>query len=345
MRQIVSMLLLIAIVAIFSPSCQNKTSTLMTNITGKPGEMVVVIPPEAWNGAPGKVLRNVLGQPQLALPQEEPIFDLIDVPPTAFKDIFKTTRNITTVRISPSIGKSGVEFKKDVWARPQTVVNINAKSQEDFEKVFSDNADKIVSFFLKAEKERLMQNYEQYSDQSVYNILLKKFGIKLNVPPGFKVAKTADDFAWIRYETPEISQWIFIYTYKYDSDSTFTPAYQISKRDDFMKKYVPGPRNGSYMTTERQIPPVFNIFEHNGNYASEMRGLWKVENDYMGGPYISLTELDATKNRIVTIEGTVYAPKYNKRNYLREVESMIYSMNFEHQSKNDKINSEIKSGN
>jgi len=344
MKRTTYMLFILAFLTIFLSSCQNDT-TLMKNITGKAGEMVVVIPKEAWTGAPGKVIREVLAQPQLALPQDEPIFDLVDVPPAAFVDIFKSTRNITTVRISSTIEQSGVEFKNDSWAHPQAVVNINAKSQEEFNKIFLENSDKIVAFFMKAEKDRQMGNYKQYSDKVVYNTLLKSFNLKLNVPPGFKIVRKMDDFAWVRYETPEISQWIIIYTYKYDSDSTFTPAYQLAKRDEFMEKFVPGPREGSYMTTERQIDPVFNVFEHNGNYACEMRGLWKVEKDFMGGPYISISELDATNNRIVTVEGSVYAPRYDKRNYLRQVEAMIYSLEFEHQQKNDKINSEIKSGN
>ena len=74
-------------------------------------------------------------------------------------------------------------------------------------------------------------------------------------------------------------------------------------------------------------------------------GFGKYRNDYMGGPYIGVTALDAGNNRIVTVEGAVYAPRYDKRNYLRQVEAMVYSLEFPHQAKNDKINSEIKSGN
>ncbi len=344
MKQATSTFLLWAMLIIFFSSCRNNT-TLMKNITGKAGEMVVVIPKEAWTGAPGKVLKEILAQPQLSLPQDEPIFDLIDVPPAAFKEIFKTTRNIVTVRISPTIEKPGVEYKKDVWAHPQAVVNINTKSQEDFEKLFMKNSDRIIAFFLKAERDRQMGNYRRYSDKVVCNTLLKDFNIKLNVPPGFKIAKKTDDFAWIRYETPEISQWIMVQTYKYDSDSIFTPGFLVAKNDEYWEKYIPGSRDGSYMSTEKRIAPVFNIFKHNGNYAAEMRGLWKVENDYMGGPYIGITALDAANNRVVTIEGCVYAPRYDKRNYLRQVEAIIYSLEFPHQAKNNKINSEIKSGN
>jgi hypothetical protein len=70
-----------------------------------------------------------------------------------------------------------------------------------------------------------------------------------------------------------------------------------------------------------------------------------VEGDFMGGPYINLSVLDASKNRVITLDGFVYAPKYNKRNYLRQVEAMMYSLELPDQKKNDKINSQIKMGN
>lgn len=344
MKQTLTMLFIgILLMSTFS-SCKND-KTLMKNITGKSGELVIVIPKETWSAASGKLVKEIMGQPQLGLPQDEPIFDLIDVPPSAFTEIFKTTRNILTVRIASSIEESGVEFKKDVWARPQAVVNINAKTQEEFNTVFLENSDKIVAYFIKAEKERTMGNYKKYNDDAVYNSLLKNFNIKLNVPPGFKIAKKEDDFAWARYETPDISQWVMIYTYKYESDSTFTPSYLLEKRNEVMQKYVPGPREGSYMTTQKELAPVVNIFEHNGNYAAEMRGLWETENDYMGGPFVSISVLDAINNRIVTVEGSVYAPRFDKRDYLRQVEAMIYSLEFTEQAKNDKISSQIKSGN
>jgi len=175
--------------------------------------------------------------------------------------------------------------------------------------------------------------------------LLDEFKIKLYVPTGFKIVKKDSSFVWIRYDTPLITQNILIYTYPYESDSTFTQNYQLIKRNLFTKNNVAGALPGSYMTTEMELPQDFNIFKYNGNYASEMRGLWKVENDFMGGPFISLSVLDASRRRVVTVEGDVYAPKNEKRNYLRQVEAMVYSLEFPSQKINDKINNQLESGN
>jgi hypothetical protein len=76
-----------------------------------------------------------------------------------------------------------------------------------------------------------------------------------------------------------------------------------------------------------------------------MRGLWRLVNDFMGGPYVTLAELDASNQRVVIALGYVYAPSKNKRNFLRQVEAMIYSLKMNNQAKNDKIQSQVRMGN
>jgi hypothetical protein len=95
------------------------------------------------------------------------------------------------------------------------------------------------------------------------------------------------------------------------------------------------------MSTESELPVVFNVFKKDGNYASEMRGLWTVENNFMGGPFINLAMLDILNNRVVVLDGFVYAPGKDKRNYLRQVEAMIYSAEFVNQDEIDKVNKQL----
>ncbi len=338
--------LLVIITSLFLLSCTTSSNqSLMKSITGKPGEMVVVISKDHWANAPGKLIRDVLGQPQLALPQEEPLFNLTDVPHNAFKEIFKTTRNVVSTNISASVKEPGVIFKDNVWASPQATVAINAKNSEQFIEVLNKNSSKIISYFLNREKKRLMASYKKIHDKPVLNTLREKYGMTMNVVPGFKVAEEYKDFIWLRYETPEISQGIFIYWFEYNNDSIFTADFLLKKRNILLNKYVPGPTEGSYMVSETELESVFNILEHNGNYAAEMRGLWKVSGDFMGGPYVLLAELDASNQRVVVADGFVYAPSKEKRNLLRQVEAMIYSLKFTNQNKNDKINSQVKMGN
>lgn len=344
MKRIINNLTAFVVLSLVLFSCDNFGIKMQT-ITGKSGEIVVVIKKETWKGQTGSLIREVLAQPQSSLPQEEPMFNLIDVPPEAFIRLFKSSRNIITVKISSTYTETKVEFKNDTWAHPQAVVNIQASSPENFEELFNANCNKIMSFFLKAEKDRLIQTYTSVYEKGVYKVLLDEFHIKLYVPTGFNIVKKDSDFVWIRYDTPLIYQSIIVYAYPYDSDSIFTRKYQLIKRNLMLKAHVAGPQPGSYMATEMEFPQDFNILKYKGNYASEMRGLWRVENDFMGGPFVSLSVLDASRRRVITIEGHVYAPKNDKRNYLRQVEAMVYSLEFPGQKINDKITKQIEVGN
>lgn len=332
--RVFSLLMLIGLV-----SCNNSGNTgVSKNVTGRAGELVVVISEDAWKGQPGKLLRETLAQEHLALPQDEPLFDLVNVQPQGFKSIFKTTRNIIQTRISPNVDSSGVTFKDNVWASPQATVIIQAKNEDEFEQLVNKNKDRMMAYFLKAEKDRLSQNYEKYYERGIYNVLNENFGVTMKVAPGFQIADEKEDFIWLKYETPEISQGIILYTFPYVSDSAFMTDYQLKVRDSILRAHVPGPTTGSFMATERRIEQINNVRQHNGNYAGEMRGLWRVVNDFMGGPYISLAVLDAARQRIIVAYGYVYAPSKDKRNLLRQVEAMLYSLKLNNQAENDKLN-------
>jgi hypothetical protein len=344
MKRIANRLFLSILVMVVFQSCSDEP-VLTQNITGKANELVIVISDESWSGTPGDLLRSTLAQQHIALPQGEPVFDLINVPHAGFKKIFRSTRNIIQTSISSNTESPGVIFKDDIWAYPQATVEINAKNAAQFEELFNENSGRIISYFLLAEKERLTMNYQKYHEKLVFNALNDSFGLTMTVPPGFAIARQKKDFIWVKYETPEISQGIVVYSFPYVSDSTFTEKYLVAQTDSVLEINVPGPASGSYMAIEKQIDQVLNIFEHNKNYAVEMRGLWRLENDFMGGPYISLAELDASNQRVVVAFGYVYAPSKNKRNLLQQVEAMVYSLKMNKQAENDKISSQIKMGN
>lgn len=334
--------ILLLLVGIVIVSCDNENAGLHKNVTGKAGDLVVVASESTWNGEPGKLIRETLAQEHVALPQDEPIFDLIKVPREGFKNIFKSTRNILQVSVSPNIDSANIKFRDDVWAYPQATVTITAPNEEQFEEIFSENRNRIISYFLKAEQERLHMGYDKYYEKGIYNKLKEDFNLTMKVPPGFVIADQKEDFIWLKYETPEISQGVVLYTFRYVSDSAFTEDYLMRVRDSILKANVPGPSEGSYMTTERRINQVQNITQYNGHYASLMRGLWRVKNDFMGGPYISLAVLDEDRQRVVVAFGYVYAPSKDKRNFLRQVQAMIYSLELTDQDKSDKAAEETE---
>ena len=145
MEKIPKLLLFVLLLAGSLFSCDNDNTVLHKNITGKAGEMVVVISKQSWEDSPGKLIRQTLAQPHVGLPQDEPLFDLIDVPHEAFKDIFKSTRNIIQTSISANTDNPGISFTDDVWAFPQATIQIKATNQQQFVEIFNENKEKILS--------------------------------------------------------------------------------------------------------------------------------------------------------------------------------------------------------
>ena len=99
----------------------------------------------------------------------------------------------------------------------------------------------------------------------------------------------------------------------------------MAKRNEVMKENVPGSLDGSYMITNPVIQPGYYQKNYKGRDFTEIRSLWETQNDYMGGPFISDAFRSSDGKDVIVIEGFVYAPKYDKRDYLRQVEALIYS--------------------
>lgn len=54
-------------------------------VSGSTNELLVVMPKTLWEGHVGDTIKEFFGQPQLGLPQGEPVFDLINLPPSNFE--------------------------------------------------------------------------------------------------------------------------------------------------------------------------------------------------------------------------------------------------------------------
>jgi hypothetical protein len=91
-------------------------------------------------------------------------------------------------------------------------------------------------------------------------------------------------------------------------------------------RYVKGPREGSYMTIAKLYNPIVYELKNNNMEVVELRGLWELENGYMGGPFVSHSVYDEKRGRIVTVDGYIYYPNQKKRTKLKQLEAIIYSM-------------------
>jgi hypothetical protein len=79
---------------------------------------------------------------------------------------------------------------------------------------------------------------------------------------------------------------------------------------------------------EEYSPIYSNPVDFNGRFAIETRGLWRLENDFMGGPFVNYTFVNEKNNKVVTIDGYVFAPNKPKRDLLIQLEAIAHSIAF-----------------
>lgn len=309
-------------------SCNRKKvqHALLPNISGKAGEVIVVIDKANWEGNVGTALRDSLACETPYLPQREPLFTLVNVPQSGFTSMFQIHRNIIMVNISNNVTEPGVVYRKDVWARPQTVININAADTDTAVKLIQDNSAKIVTTLEQAERDRIIANSKKYEERKLAPVVTEMIGGSPHFPSGYKLKKKTDDFIWIAYEIQYVTQGILAYKYPVvEGENMLSADNLIAKTNETLKNNVPGMFENTYMTVSSFIKPSVEYMRYKGLDFAEMRGFWEVYNDYMGGPFVSHSFYSEDGKDVIVLLGFVYAPKYDKRQYLRQVESVIYS--------------------
>jgi len=302
----------------------SKNSSGLPNVTGTAGEVLVVMDHNLWKSQGGNTLREALEQEFPALPQPEPLFDVIHIPSGAFDDLFKMHRSIVIVDVSSVHDSAIIKFNENIWARPQLVIRLLAPDTESLDTLIANNKDRLINNLQHYDRKRLAEVYRSGKDLNIKSVL-SKFRIDMAVPRGYNIDINTDDFASLSIESSQTSQVVFIYRYPYFDKNDFTARRLIEKRNEFLQKYTEGTRVGSYMTTTEIFPPMTYDLKINGRDFVEIRGLWELNKGYMGGPFLSHSTLDSATNEIVTVEAYVYNPNNKKRNLMRQMEAIVYS--------------------
>ena len=325
MNRIIKMIIPVLLVLV-SVRCHNDSTVMMPNVTGAINEVLLILNNSKWDDTVGHTYLDILAQEQLALNQSEPIFDVLRMPHAGFNNIFHKHRSVVINNTDPKYTEPKIIIQHDVWAKTQIVINVYAPDDLSAVELLMKNKDMIVDQLNVAERNRIMELNRKNPERGIYSQLMEKHKLGIFAPSGYKMDVDTTDFIWLSLESPAILQGVFIYHYDFDALKPLTPEFLIAQRNKFTRKYVPGNLSGSYMTTEMFIPPVYSEILYKDRQFYELRGLWTLENGFMGGPFISFTTVDQENKRIVTAEGYVFAPNKDKKNYIRQLEAIVYSL-------------------
>ena len=303
-----------------------KKRFLLPNASGLPYEMLVVMGDEQWVRPLGRAVFGVLDTDVPGLPQSERSFRITRIAPSAFdSNMFRIMRNVILVDIQNIYTQPKFKFARNVYSYPQMVMTLQAPDEASLAAYVNENAQSILDFFTKAEMNREIENLREEHNPEVSRLANEILGVDVWVPWEVNKIKKGKDFLWASTDKGKKDMSIVLYSYPYKDKNTFTLEYFLNKRDSVMKVNIPGGREGSYMTTQRDYVYVKDATVQ-GKYAQVARGLWRVQGDRMGGPFVSHSRVDEVNGRIIVAEAFIYAPESLKRDLMRRMEAALYTL-------------------
>lgn len=313
-----------------SPNGQQKYGTQKRNFfapssSGNPYEVMVVAEDSLWNGYAGKALRVVLSKPVPMLPQEEASFHVSRVVPARFDRITNLFRNVIKLEVNPYYAEPRIKIERDTYASPQLIMTIEGPSGNALSAFITEQTRFLIDYFSTEEINREATRLE-----TSYNVKFAKqvrdmFGCDLHIPVDIKKMKVGEDFIWASDDGLSSIQNVCIYSYPYVSEKVFTRRVYIALRDSFMKRNIPGEHPGSHMATNHEFVSVEDM-AIGGHYVQEARGFWEMTGEAMGGPFVAHSQVDTVNNRVIVVEGFVYAPDKMKRTMIRRLEAALYTL-------------------
>ncbi len=320
-------------------SCETDSSDFKPGYSGSYGELIVVVPEHLWNAPVGDSIFTLLNEAEYGLPQQESPFTVIHVKSKKFSSVLTSHRNVLYIDIKKK--HSGQEatyvLEKSKWAKGQMVVRFTAPDNASFLKLFTKDIEHIKSLFANAELNRLMLKNKKFGSKKINTEILKKQGFKILTQKDMRIEKHDADFLWLRLEREmpkggyqhQISQGLFIKTIPYSDKQQFLDTNIRLAMDSILKKHIPGPSEGNYMgIADTYVKPMYQDINFKNNFAKTITGLWEMKGNFFGGPFYCIMLLHPNKKEILLVYGYVFAPQFNKREYLREVKAVMHSLQF-----------------
>lgn len=227
---------------------------------------------------------------------------------------------------------SGEDFyltKYDLWARNQLVTVISASGMQELEFKILKNKDKLLYAYQKISDDRLRESLysPKYERKEIEGKLLRDYGWIIYVQADFKLAKSVpeDNFVWLRRAPgSDMERWLFVHWIENATPEYLNVDSIKAIRNRITEKYYRTSDDSAYVIIAQDFFVTSEV-NFNGRYAIFTQGLWDLNIKGMGGPFINYTFYDEKSKRIYMLDGSVYAPKYFKRNLIQQMDVLLQS--------------------
>ena len=219
--------------------------------------------------------------------------------------------------------------KYDVWAKNQLVTVLTAQTMQELEFKILKNKDNLLYTYQKISDKRLKESLysPHYERKAIEGKLLHDYGWIIYVQADFKLAKSDPDgkFVWLRRSPgSDMERWIFVHWIDNASPEYLNADSVKAIRNRLTKKYYQTIDDSSYVVIADTFYTTTEV-NFNNRYALFTQGLWDLNIKGMGGPFINYIFYDEKSRRVYMLDGSIYAPKYYKRNLIQQVDVVLQS--------------------
>lgn len=322
---------------------------LLPDASGEHGHILILMENEHWESKFGDVLRAQLDQ-NIEGPfiRSEPMFNFYQKEPGTLTHINKSSRVILKIVMDHDKEYEQTEIieKHDEYAKGQLFLIIKDSDYDRMYKFLANDFKQIIDLINDFELMALKQKFKDRHHKAIKETFEEKFGCTIYLPRECELKVEKKDFMWVKYDRSRnlmsneatgaqggtfwVQEGIIFWSEPY-SELAMDPLHILEKRDTILKYNIPGKLKGSWMATEYDpcCAPEAHKINLNGNDCIVFEGNWKHAgnpNAFGGGPFVQYTVHNKTNNTAVTVCGYVYAPKFDKREYIRELHAMLGSI-------------------
>tara|TARA_B100000123_G_scaffold98979_1_gene72299 strand:+ start:62 stop:1039 length:978 start_codon:yes stop_codon:yes gene_type:complete len=314
--------LVVIFVVFFLQSCEDNKVVYKPESSARINSITVVVDNNSWNNTIGDKIRNLYADEYEGLPQIEERFTLKQMPYEAFSGFSRSSRNIIFIN-----KKSNPEFffEVDKYARPQIYLEIKGNSiksiLEQIDKSKKEAINKFTNGEIEENKRRILKSPLKDT------FAMDDFSINMKMPSAYSLYKQDKNFIWYQKQIQKGHSNIIVTQLPSQKNIfDYNIPSVIKLRDSIGEVFLPGRNPESFMISEKEYLPYQKKVNYYGIKMLETRGTWEVKGDFMGGPFLNYLIEDKLNDRVLFVEGFVFAPSKRKRDNIIELEAIIKSL-------------------
>lgn len=234
-----------------------------------------------------------------------------------------------------------IDYKNDLWAKNQLVAVISANTIDELNAKILSNSDNLLHTFQKKSDERLFSNLYNPTNEkkNIEGKFLRDYGWVIYVQADYVVAlnKPEQKFVWLKKSSASDMELSILVHWIDNANPDYLVQDSIKAiRNRLTKQFYQTFDDTSYIVVAEDYFVVKEV-NFNGRYALFTQGLWELNIKGTGGPFVNYFFYDEKSQRIYMIDGSIFAPKYFKRNLIQQVDVTLQSFRTESELSKERI--------